>query len=150
VYYRELVERLGLGAVEPLRDGGHLTRCRAGDSPLRRGRVLVAGDAAGLLEPWSREGISYALRSGRIAGECAATAALEDYPRRIETALGPEMAAGREVLAVFERHPLLLHGVLVGMPGAFGLFQRLIDGRTTLTRQVGRPGVARVLARLAG
>jgi flavin-dependent dehydrogenase len=112
--------------------------------------VLVAGDAAGLLEPWSREGISYALRSGRIAGECAATGTAADYPRRIDDALGPEMAAGREVLAAYTRHPLLFHGVLVGMPGAFGLFQRLIEGRTTLTRQVGRPGVHRVLARLAG
>ena len=31
--------------------------------------MLVCGDAAGLLEPWTREGISYALRSGRLAGE---------------------------------------------------------------------------------
>ena len=149
-YYRDLVARLGLAGVAPLRDSGHLTRCRAPGSPLRRGPVLVAGDAAGLLEPWSREGISYALRSGRIAGECAARGTPQDYPRRIEAALGPEMAAGREVLAAFTRHPALFHGVLVGMPGAFGLFRRLIDGRTTLGRQAGRPGMHRVLARLAG
>ncbi|MFD0822218.1 FAD-dependent oxidoreductase, partial [Micromonospora zhanjiangensis] len=57
-YLREFVDRLGLAGIEPRYDSGHLTRCRTDDSPLRRGRVLVAGDAAGLLEPWTREGIS--------------------------------------------------------------------------------------------
>lgn len=148
-YYRDFLDRLGLSEVPPIRDTGHLTRCRTANSPLRRGSVLVAGDAAGFLEPWSREGISYALRSGRIAGECAADGAVDDYPRRVLAALDPEMAAGREILAAFQRHPLLFHGVLTGLPGAFGLFQRLIDGRTTLGRQVGRPGMHRVLAYLA-
>jgi geranylgeranyl reductase family protein len=148
-YYRDFLDRLGLSEVPPIRDTGHLTRCRTADSPFRRGSVLVAGDAAGLLEPWSREGISYALRSGRIAGECAATGAIGDYPRRVLETLGPEMAAGRAILTAFARHPLLFHGVLTGLPGAFGLFRRLIDGRTTLGRQVGRPGVRRVLVRLA-
>jgi geranylgeranyl reductase family protein len=148
-YYRDFIDRLGLTGVRPIRDTGHLTRCRTTTSPLGRGSVLVAGDAAGFLEPWSREGISYALRSGRIAGECAAIGATDEYPRRVLAALDPEMTAGREVLAAFQRHPLLFHGILTGLPGAFGLFQRLIDGRTTLGRQVGRPGMHRVLAALA-
>ena len=50
---------------EVVQDSGHLTRCRSDRSPLRKGRVLLAGDAAGLLEPWTREGISFALRSRR-------------------------------------------------------------------------------------
>jgi geranylgeranyl reductase family protein len=148
-YYDEFVASVGLTRSVATRDGGHLTRARTAGSPLRRGRVLVAGDAAGLLEPWSREGISYALRSGAIAGECAAMGRPELYPARIASVLGEEMAAGQSVLGVFERHPLLLHVVLAGLPGSFGLFQRLIDGRTTLTRQVDRPGVAPVLKRLS-
>ncbi|QFT45897.1 Putative oxidoreductase [Roseivivax sp. THAF40] len=40
-----------------------------------RNRVLLAGDAAGLVDPITGEGIAYALISGRIAAE-AATAAL--------------------------------------------------------------------------
>jgi geranylgeranyl reductase family protein len=71
-YYRQFIEQLGLADFPAAQDSGHLTRCRTADSPLSRGRVLVAGDAAGLLEPWTREGISYALRSGRLAGEAAA------------------------------------------------------------------------------
>ena len=77
-YYREFIARLGLAGYPASEDSGHLTRCRTADSPLSRGRVLVAGDAAGLLEPWTREGISYALRSGRLAGEAAARLAAAD------------------------------------------------------------------------
>lgn len=77
-YYRAFIEQLGLSGYPAATDSGHLTRCRTADSPLSRGRVLVAGDAAGLLEPWTREGISYALRSGRLAGEAAARLASTD------------------------------------------------------------------------
>ncbi|WP_322777817.1 geranylgeranyl reductase family protein [Frankia sp. Cas4] len=154
-YYGDLVRRLGLGSVTPLHDSGHLTRVRAAGSPLRRGRVLVAGDAAGLLDPWTREGISFALRSGRLAGEAAARAAVGDlsalaeYPRRIEAVLGPEMDAGRKLQAVYAHHPGLLHALLTCMPGTFGLFGRIVDGRTTVARQLRRPGVRAVTGALA-
>ncbi len=153
-YYADLVRRLGLDAVTPLHDSGHLTRVRAVDSPLRRGRVLVAGDAAGLLDPWTREGISFALRSGRLAGEAAAHAAagelraLDDYPRRVEAVLGSEMDAGREVQAVFVRRPGLLHAFLTAVPGGFGLFGRIVEGRSTVANQLRRPGVRAVTAAL--
>jgi flavin-dependent dehydrogenase len=53
-YYRSFVASLGLDLGTAIHDGGHQTRVRAPGSPLRRGAVLVAGDAAGLLEPWTR------------------------------------------------------------------------------------------------
>ncbi|SCF97623.1 geranylgeranyl reductase family [Streptomyces sp. Ncost-T6T-2b] len=67
-YLEDFIARLGLAGFEPAVSSGHLTRCRSDDSPLSRGRVVVCGDAAGLLEPWTREGISFALRSGRRRG----------------------------------------------------------------------------------
>ncbi len=45
-YLREFVGRLGLAGYEAVQDSGHLTRCRSDGSPLRKGRVIVAGDAA--------------------------------------------------------------------------------------------------------
>ena len=115
-YLRDFTARLGLAGYPAARDSGHLTHCRADDSPLRRGRVLVAGDAAGLLEPWTREGISFALRSGTLAGAAAADAAaapdperldqaLDAYPAAVGQALVPEMDAGRRLLTAFTRHP---------------------------------------------
>ena len=125
-YLRAFLDRLGLAGIEPAEDSGHLTRCRNPDSPLRRGRVLVAGDAAGLLEPWTREGISYALRSGYAAGTAAAAGSLDGYEREIERILVPEMRAGHRLLAAFARHPGAFHAALATPPGwrAFTRFCR--------------------------
>ncbi|GAC1441077.1 MAG: geranylgeranyl reductase family protein [Mycobacteriales bacterium] len=167
-YYRDFVARLGLDLSTAVHDGGHLTRVRRLDSPLRRGRVLVAGDAAGLLEPWTREGISYALRSGAIAGRAAA-ADVASYDRLVIAALGPEMAAGRRARAVFTAHPGTVHNVFRYLPGTppgrtsrrghrdddrqrwpmFDLFVRLVCGQTTMADQLERRRV-RALVRLLG
>ncbi|OLB82542.1 MAG: hyaluronate lyase [Actinobacteria bacterium 13_2_20CM_2_71_6] len=151
-YLRGFLERLGLDGIEPAEDSGHLTRCRTPDSPLRRGRVIVAGDAAGLLEPWTREGISFALRSGRAAGEAAADAAaggddaaLSGYVAEIERTLVPEMRAGQRLLAAFARHPGAFHAALATPPGwrAFTRFCRSgTDFASTVRRRPVRWAVA--------
>lgn len=140
-YYRAFLARLGLDPATALHDGGHLTRVRAPGSPLRRGRVLVAGDAAGLLEPWTREGISFALRSGALAG-AAAAGDVGAYPQAVARALGPEVAAGREALRVFTRHPGTVHTVMRTVPGMWALFVRLVGGETTLAEQLQRRRIA--------
>ena len=127
-YLRDFTARLGLASFEPAQDSGHLTRCRSDGSPVGRGRVLVAGDAAGLLEPWTREGISFALRSGTLAGTAAAQASASTDPGHLGLALGqyraaleqdliPEMAAGRRLLAAFSRHPGAFHTGLATTKG---------------------------------
>jgi geranylgeranyl reductase family protein len=147
-YYRDFLRRLGLDPATALHDGGHLTRVRAPGSPVRRGRVLVAGDAAGLLEPWTREGISFALRSGALAGQAAATDP-GSYEGAVAGALGPEMAAGRRALAVFARHPGTVHTVFRHLPGMWELFVRLVSGETTMPVQFERRSV-RGLVRILG
>ena len=106
-YLTELVAGLGLDQLPVLRSSGHLTQCRRDGSPLRRGRVLVAGDAAGLLEPWTREGISFAVRSGHLAGRTAAemsrvpdseaVSVAGRYSDEIDRGLGVEMRTGRRL-----------------------------------------------------
>lgn len=141
-YLDDFVARLGLASLRPSISSGHLTRCREEGSPLARGRVLVAGDAAGLLEPWTREGISYALRSGRLAGEAAAllveaegeaaiAAAGEGYRAAIEATLGGEMRAGRRLLAAFEKRPAAFHGAIALVPPVWSAFSRVVRGDTT-------------------
>ena len=146
-YYRAFVDRLGLDRSTATEDGGHLTRVRAPGSPLERGRVLVAGDAAGLLEPWTREGISFALRSGVLAGR-AVTGGMP-YTAAVQTALGEEVDAGRRALAAFTAKPWLVHEVMRRLPSMWPLFVDLVSGRTTMAEQVSRRRV-QVLLRLAG
>ena len=153
-YLEDFVARLGLAGFEPSISSGHLTRCRSDDSPLSRGRVLVCGDAAGLLEPWTREGISFALRSGRLAGEWAvriaeATDAVDarrqalNYAFAIKAGLGVEMAVGRRMLALFERSPGLLHATLTGLRPAWNAFADITRGVTSLGGLVRSNGMAR-------
>jgi geranylgeranyl reductase family protein len=140
-YLRDFVARLGLAGFGTAQDSGHLTRCRADDSPVRKGRVLVAGDAAGLLEPCTREGISFALRSGRLAGQVAAQAAqsgeagrtglpdqeLDRYLALLGQELIPEMRAGRLLLGAFARHPGLFHAGLA-TPRGWRAFVEVCSG----------------------
>jgi geranylgeranyl reductase family protein len=137
-YLAEWKERLGVTGAPTVHSSGHLTHWREPGSPLRRGRVIVAGDAAGLLEPWLREGISYALRSGIRAGEAAAAASadpdrLGDYERSIRRELLPEQRSGTLLLAVFERMPRVLHAAL-GLRLAQRFFVRYGRDETTLAR----------------
>ena len=154
-YYAKFVASLGLADLHRVHDSGHLTRVRAVGSPVRRGRVLVAGDAAGLLDPWTREGISFALRSGRLAGEAAAAAAggderaLAAYSDRVEAVFGGELATGRVLLQLYRRRPGVMHAAMAGVPGAFGLFTRIVDGRSTIGRQLDRRGVSRTIDALS-
>lgn len=135
-YYRSFVASLGLDLSAALVDGGHQTRVRAPGSPLQRGRVMVAGDAGGLLEPWTREGISFALRSGRLAG-LAAVGRVASYPGAVEAELGAEVAAGRRALQVFTRRPGVVHQVMRTGP-LWPLLQELVSGRTTMAEQLQR------------
>ncbi len=146
-YLRTFIDRLGLGSYPALHDSGHLTRCRSATSPLRRGRVMVAGDAAGLLEPWTREGISFALRSGSLAGAAAAKAAagrdlrpadLDSYAEEVHRTLAREMDAGRRILALFTRHPGIVHAGVASGPG-WRVFTRFCRGELAFPALVERP-----------
>jgi geranylgeranyl reductase family protein len=147
-YLRRFVERLGLSGIEPVHDSGHLTRCRAADSPLHRGRVMVAGDAAGLLEPWTREGISFALRSGALAGAAAAAGDQAGYESTVVSTLGPEMRAGRELLAAFTRRPTVFHALLATPPG-WRMFARFCLGEADFARTLRKPAIGKLVRALA-
>lgn len=142
VYLADLVAALGLTGTAEISSGGHLTHCRADDSPLARGRVLLAGDAAGLLEPWTREGISFALRSGRLAGVAAARVVAGHpplevdawYAAHVDTTLGAEMRASRECLRAFERRPGWFHLVIARTAPGWAAFRALTTGGTTFPR----------------
>lgn len=159
-YLADYIRRLGLSGFTPAIESGHLTRCRAEDSPLSRGRVLVAGDAAGLLEPWTREGISYALRSGRLAGEWAVQVAEAGSPQEVrrqalnyafavKAGLGVEMRAGKVMLEAFERRPYLFHLAVCVIRPAWQAFAQTTQGHTTFGQILRRYRAARRLAALA-
>ncbi|GGK98651.1 geranylgeranyl reductase family protein [Mangrovihabitans endophyticus] len=146
-YLSRFLGQLGLSGRTVLRDSGHLTRCRSLDAPLRRGRLLVVGDAAGLLEPWTREGISYALRSGSWAGRAAAADALDRYPAAVQRDLLPEMTAGRRLLRLFTRHRRAVHAAMA-TPLGWRAFEAFCRGELSMANVLHRPPIRAAISLL--
>jgi len=83
--------------------------------PLTGDRMMLLGDAAGLINPLNGEGIQYALHSARwaagIAADCLAAdrldaASLQRYQQRVHQSLRTDMAFSRLVVQLFRNRNL--------------------------------------------
>ena len=101
---------------------GHTIPCGGLRRDLVKGRVLLAGDAAGFVDPFNGEGIAYAIRSGQLAGQAVTASAaagwnlgrLHEYERRAWNELGRDL-----------RWSLWMSKAVYRFPDAFlGLFVR--------------------------
>jgi geranylgeranyl reductase family protein len=97
--------------------------------PLGRGRVLLAGDAASLVNPLSGEGIYYALLSGRLAARAALTGPRDPvaaYRRLLTRALGRHLRHAA-VLAKAIHAPALAEAGLGAAAASPRLFDTLVE-----------------------
>jgi flavin-dependent dehydrogenase len=105
--------RLGIEAPLRIERHGHVIPSRPRRGGFARGRVLLAGDAAGLIDPVLWEGIGYALHSGRLAAASLIDArfdpqrAAENYAQRIAKEIMPEIRMGRPLSRLLYGHPTL-------------------------------------------
>jgi menaquinone-9 beta-reductase len=83
--------------------------------PLVGDRMMLLGDAAGLINPLNGEGIQYALHSARwaagVAADCLASdrldaASLEGYQQRVHQNLRTDMAFSRLIVQLFRNRNL--------------------------------------------
>ncbi len=106
-----LARYFGVSGAEPDYLRGHRLPIRTASAPLACGRVLLTGDAAGLIDPLSGEGIYAAIYSGRLAAEHAcrfidgAVPDLRSYARAIDAFLGPDLLASQRFQDVFHLMP---------------------------------------------
>ena len=93
-----------------------------------RGRVLMAGDAASLINPLTGEGIYYALVSGRLAGEAAVTAAdpLRAYRAGLKQALGHHLRT-TDVLARAAQSSRFVDAAIATASRRVDVFNLLVD-----------------------
>jgi flavin-dependent dehydrogenase len=90
---------------------GHLIPMAGGRAEVRRGPVLLAGDAAALADPLTAEGISYALASGWRAGATVLAAlasgpgALPAFDRYVRRDLCGDLRYARLAAALCYRFP---------------------------------------------
>src|SRR5690606_25552317 len=106
-------------------------------------RVLLAGDAAGLADPLSGEGIAHAIRSGKLAAEAAIGALgtgdfrFLDYNGAIHSHILIELRAAERVARVFHRMPRLFFTLLERSPDTLSHYFKIVQGKATY-RQLGR------------
>ena len=139
-------ERYGLAAdrLEAVR--GYRLPMRAPGDAAVRGRVLLAGDAAGLVDPLSGDGMYEAFVSARLASEATLqlldgrAESLEAYGRRLEAALGRTLAASWKAKRALERFPRLVYGV-ARLPLVWGFTAAFLRG------DLAHPGEAKGLVR---
>jgi geranylgeranyl reductase family protein len=132
--------------VENLR--GHRLPLRGAGAPAAKGRALLVGDAAGLVDPLSGDGMYEAFVSSRLAAESVhdllggRAESLEPYSQQLANALGGLHSASWGAKIALDRFPRLTFA-LGRAPPAWGVVERLLCG------DIGYPGAERSrLARL--
>lgn len=111
-----------------------------GPEPLHTtdGRLLLAGDAAGLINPVFGDGILHAVRSGVIAGNCVAEGKVHQYSDRIHAEFATNFDAARQLAFMFYRFPKLCSKYGVKHPKGTRLVTRLLSGDLEFTGILGR------------
>ncbi|OAI39623.1 hypothetical protein AYO38_07370 [bacterium SCGC AG-212-C10] len=152
-YLRRL--RLEGSPVEIAR--GHKIRFRRAHEPIAAGRVLLSGDAAGMADEFTEEGISYAVHSGRLAARNVLRALgsgespADGYTRDIDAEIMPELKAARVIGYMF--YGMLRRAARPWMfasahtPFLWDAFFAVQKGESTYAREVARipllPAIAR-------
>jgi geranylgeranyl reductase family protein len=126
---------------------------------LAKGRAALLGDAAGLVDPLSGDGIYEAFLSARLATEAILSGGLETYDRELRRALASQLAAAWGAKVALDRFPRLTYAVVrtpflwnavvsliggdVPSPSAMGGLRRVsMRAVEMIARAAGNPGKA--------
>ena len=120
--------------------GHRLPMRRLGAAVPARGRVLLVGDAAGLVDPLSGDGMYEAFTSARLAADAILSGNLDGYATALSGVLDHHAGASWAAKRALDRHPAVCFWA-TRSPGVFGVVAGLLQG------SVGHPGDARGLAR---
>jgi len=112
---------------------GHRLPLRRAGSVAARGRALLVGDAAGVVDPLTGDGMFEAFASSRLAAEtiedflAGRVENLDGYTEKLSKALGLGAAASWGAKIAFDRYPWLTF-TLGRMPLAWGVVERMLNG----------------------
>ena len=122
-----------------------------------RDRAVLLGDAAGLTDPLSGEGIYNAVLSARLAAPAIEKSLmhdevrLQDYQQAVEEKIMPEMRVARVASRIFVRFPLLVFKMLQRDDRAWKGSCYILRGETSYTsikeRAGGFKGIYALLSR---
>ncbi len=138
-YYQAFISSTGIPVVETISNRSHPLPVRIKKGQLHYGRALVAGDAAGLTDVLTGEGIYWAMKSGMIAAEVirerigGKTADLSLYSRRIDSEIMPEMLEAKNICRLFNAMPLRIHHWVRDRERVWKAFGKVLRGERSFT-----------------
>jgi flavin-dependent dehydrogenase len=133
--FRKYTTELGID-VEGAPQHGHTLPIYMRHEPLHEGRVLLVGDAAGLVDPLTGEGIRRAVDSGKFAAEAVLADDLPAYTRRVHREIGADLLWGRRWARLLYGHP---HGSFqfgARNPLILQMLLRMLDGTSSYRKMV--------------
>jgi geranylgeranyl reductase family protein len=130
---------------------GHRLPMRRLGTPAGAGRTLLVGDAAGLVDPLSGDGMYEAFVSARLAADAILGGDLDGYTAALSGALDRHAAASWAAKRALDRYPGIVFAA-ARAPGVFKVVAGLLCG--DVAHPADARGVARgplkLIARLAG
>jgi geranylgeranyl reductase family protein len=127
---QRVMSRLGI-PLHGAERHGHPIPVYTGREPLRTRRTLLVGDAAGLVDPFSGEGIRFAVKSGKLAAEVLLAGRLEAYESRVRREIGASHAWGAWLARLFYHFPRACFTLGVRNPFVTFAFAEMLADRTT-------------------
>ncbi|MFO0480348.1 MAG: geranylgeranyl reductase family protein [bacterium] len=137
------------GPMRVLRTVGFVLPLRPVGAPIQKGRALLAGDAAGLVEAFTGEGIHWALRSGQIAAQAIVDHQFSGargelgYEARIDAELMPTLLDARRWAHIYLWMPRACYTLPARSPRFWGAVAKIVRGErdyTDVRRRLGAFG----------
>jgi geranylgeranyl reductase family protein len=141
-HLRGLSEQYGFDVEELTNVRGHRLPMRRSRTRFAQGRALLVGDAAGVLDPVSGDGIYEALVTGELAARHILEGRLDAYPAAVHARLDSLASAGWGAKKALDRFPGAVFGIM-RLPFTWPVLEKLILG------EVSHPGEARGAGRAA-
>jgi len=130
---KRMCEAYGVDPAAATGTRGYRLPMRASGTTLARGTTAVIGDAAGLVDPFSGDGMYEAFYSAKLVTEAALdvlAGRAEDmtpYQAAVERRIAPLTRAGWGAKAAFERFPRTTYA-LARLPVTFRALEKLLTG----------------------
>jgi len=141
-HLRALCEHYGIELDELRNLRGHRLPMRRPGTVLARGRALLVGDAAGVLDPVSGDGIYEGFVTARLAAEHILGDKLDTYAGAVHRELDPLSSAGWGAKKALDRFPRAVFAIM-RLPVTWRVLEKLMLG------EVAHPGEARGAGRTA-
>lgn len=147
-YLKDFIENenvLKNGAFDKLRFSGHKLPTFTNTTKLHRQSIILVGDAAGLVEPLTGDGISYALHSAELAADSILRNLnngkfdFKEYEIGVKNEIVTELNYSRKLMSLFITFPRLAHEVLKNNERVWESFCKILRGEESYSvfRQMG-------------